>query len=348
MKITVTRGALLDALRIVGKVAKKNSTIPVLSHALITRDSVSGTDSMHFATAAINGDGDANFRAAVDAARLSAFLAPMPADATLGLSVGANGRVTVSSGGSRLTFSAVDDSVFPAPPKATEHIATFDSETLGAAIDAVSSAISDEDTRFTMKGAYLDPANSALVGVDGHRMHVAPLAVEADGKAHLLPKTFLALVRLLSGTIKLSQGDNHYAASDGTTTVVGTKLNGNFPDYQRVLPKDPPLSWTTSGDALTAALRRVIVASDERSRAVLLTFSPDKLTITAAANDLEAAEEVAISGAGEMAINVNAAYLVDAVRAAGENVTLAGFDSVKPLVVKNESGFVAVTMPMRM
>jgi DNA polymerase-3 subunit beta len=129
-------------------------------------------------------------------------------------------------------------------------------------------------------------------------------------------------------------------------------IEGTFPNYEQVVPKAHPHRIAVSRGALTAALRRVSVLSEERTKPVKFTLSPGLLKLTAYSPDFgEAEEQIEVPYAGEeMTIGFNSRYVLDALGAQGaEQVVLELKDGLSPGIVKSfeEEGSLCVIMPMR-
>ena len=227
-------------------------------------------------------------------------------------------------------------------------------------------AITGEDTRYFLNGALfvLKPEEMSLVATDGHRL--ALVSVTRDGKARsdadeskaILPKKTLGeLGRLLSegdGDIGYERGENHLFFQVGDRMLISRMIDGQFPAYERVIPKGNDKHIEFERDRLTNAVKRVALLSNERSRAVKIQIEKGKVDVTSSSPDLGEAKEtlpVEYTG-GPMQICFNAQYVLDFLAAvATDVVSLELKDEVSQAVMKPVGAegydYTYVIMPMR-
>ncbi len=227
-------------------------------------------------------------------------------------------------------------------------------------------AITGEDTRFFLNGALfvLRPDEMSLVATDGHRL--ALVTVPRDGKAKkdaeeskaILPKKTLGeLGRLLSegeGDINYERGENHLFFDVGGRLLISRMIDGQFPAYERVIPKGNDKHIEFERDRLTNAVKRVALLSNERSRAVKIQVDKGKVDVTSSSPDIGEAKEtlpVEYTG-GAMQICFNAQYVLDFLSAvATDVVSLDLKDEVSQAVMKPVGAegydYTYVIMPMR-
>ena len=247
-------------------------------------------------------------------------------------------------------------------------------------------AITGEDTRYFLNGALLvlSPRSMSLVATDGHRL--ALVTVEREGKAGeqgdgaaakrdrgagasgvnqetedvraILPKKTLGeLGRLLAegdGDIHYERGENHLFFDVGGRMLISRMIDGQFPAYERVIPKGNDKHIEFERDRLTNAVKRVALLSNERSRAVKFQIDKGKVEVTSSSPDLgEAHETLLVDYSGEaMQICFNAQYVLDFLSAvATDVVSLELKDEVSQAVMKPVGAegydYTYVIMPMR-
>ncbi|HYU52451.1 MAG TPA: DNA polymerase III subunit beta [Gemmatimonadaceae bacterium] len=227
-------------------------------------------------------------------------------------------------------------------------------------------AITGEDTRFFLNGALfvLKPSEMSLVATDGHRLAIVTVARDGKGKKDadevkaILPKKTLGeLGRLLSegeGDITYERGENHLFFDVGGRLLISRMIDGQFPAYERVIPKGNDKHIEFERDRLTNAVKRVALLSNERSRAVKIQIDKGKVDVTSSSPDLGEAKEtlpVEYSG-GTMQICFNAQYVLDFLAAVStEVVSLDLKDEVSQAVMKPVGAegydYTYVIMPMR-
>jgi len=227
-------------------------------------------------------------------------------------------------------------------------------------------AITGEDTRFFLNGALfvLKPHEMSLVATDGHRLAIVTVAREGQNKKDpdevraILPKKTLGeLARLLNegdGDIAYERGENHLFFDVGGRLLISRMIDGQFPAYERVIPKGNDKHIEFERDRLTNAVKRVALMSNERSRAVKFQIDKGKVEVTSSSPDLgEAHEELPVDYSGaSMQICFNAQYVLDFLAAVSTDiVSLDLKDEVSQAVVKPVGAegydYTYVIMPMR-
>jgi DNA polymerase-3 subunit beta len=229
-------------------------------------------------------------------------------------------------------------------------------------------AITGEDTRYFLNGALfvLKPEEMSLVATDGHRLALVSVTRNGGGKSKkdadeskaILPKKTLGeLGRLLGegeGDIGYERGENHLFFQVGDRMLISRMIDGQFPAYERVIPKGNDKHIEFERDRLTNAVKRVALLSNERSRAVKIQIEKGKVDVTSSSPDLGEAKEtlpVDYSGAS-MQICFNAQYVLDFLAAvATDVVSLELKDEVSQAVMKPVGAegydYTYVIMPMR-
>jgi DNA polymerase-3 subunit beta len=227
-------------------------------------------------------------------------------------------------------------------------------------------AITGEDTRYFLNGALfvVRQDSMSLVATDGHRLALVTVPREAHsgGPAEedrpILPKKTLGeLGRLLSdgdGDIRFERGENHLFFDVAGRTLISRMIDGQFPAYERVIPKGNDKHIEFERDRLANAVKRVALMSNERSRAVKFQIEKGRVDITSSSPDLgEAHEELPVEYAGgSMQICFNAQYVIDFLAAVSTDVVSLDLkDETSQAVVKPVGAegydYTYVIMPMR-
>ena len=225
-------------------------------------------------------------------------------------------------------------------------------------------AITGEDTRYFLNGALfvLRPETMSLVATDGHRLALVTTSasnpLDKDENRVILPKKTLGeLGRLLiegDGDVTYVRGENHLFFDVGGRLLISRMIDGQFPAYERVIPKGNDKHVEFERDRLTGAVRRVALLSNERSRAVKFQIDKGKVDVTSSSPDLgEAKETLPVDYAGaSMQICFNAQYVLDFLSAvATDVVSLDLKDEVSQAVAKPVGAqgydYTYVIMPMR-
>ncbi len=190
-------------------------------------------------------------------------------------------------------------------------------------------SISSEESRFTLNGALLvlKKGGIVLVATDGHRLAMVESSEDLPGVTGayraLLPRKAMAELQKLSGDtasdaiIRFSGDENHLFFELGDRLLLSRKLTGNFPDYERVLPKEHAHSVTLNREEFKGAIERVAQFSDERSRAIRVQVGKDEVKVHSSVSETgESEESLPVSHSGPVVeIGFNAQYLLEFLRA---------------------------------
>ena len=325
MKFSIARDTLIKPLNLVAGVVERRQTLPILSNVLIALEgsklSLTGTDlevelvgRLDLEAAGVDGD------VTVPARKLVDICKSLPEGSNIEFSI-EGGKATVKAGRSRFTLSTLPAADFPAVEANAGDISLeMEQALVKQLIDGTAFAMAQQDVRYYLNGLYFEVLGGRLrvVATDGHRLALAtaPQRVEATDLGVIIPrKGVLELSRLLEGTtpIALSIGTNHIRATTEQFTFTSKLVDGKFPDYERVIPKNPDKLVVGDRAELKQAFTRTAILSNEKYRGVRLRLSQNSLDITANNPEQEQAEEVVAveySGA-EMEIGFNVSYLLD-------------------------------------
>ncbi len=263
---------------------------------------------------------------------------------------------------------------FPTLPESTGVInATLARDVLKQMVGKTQFAITGEDTRYFLNGALfiLRPDSMSLVSTDGHRLALVTVPREsskaksksaADPKEEevrvILPrKTLLELGRLLSegdGEILYERGENHLFFNIGGRLLISRMIDGQFPAFERVIPKSNDKRVEFDRDRLTSAVRRVALLSNERSRAVKFLMDKGKVEIASSSPEFGEAKEVLMVDYAETPVTIcfNAQYVLDFLGVVEtDSVALEFKDEMSQAVMKPIGAegydYTYVIMPMR-
>ncbi len=222
-------------------------------------------------------------------------------------------------------------------------------------------AVSDDETRYFMNGIYLEKRDESLIMVatDGRRLsYIArriPVRME-NLKGVILPPKILTIVSKLSsgeGSLSLALTDKNVFIRLGATRLSSNLIDGQFPDYRRVIPDNQKYRTTVEKRALEDALRRVSLLVEQKSRKVVFTLANGTLTIMSKESELGVAtEELPCEYSGpEMSFAVNCMYMSEPLRQiASETVTMEFSDVNKAITLKPapDEGYTNIIMPMQL
>ena len=367
MKFTVSRDELLTPLNQVAGVVERRQTLPILANVLLVlegeRLSLTGTDLEVELIGRLNlpAKGD-DGEVTVPARKLVDICKSLPEGSDIQFAA-EDGKVTVKSGRSRFTLSTLPAREFPSVEDGLgTHQFTLKQGQLRRLIDRTGFAMAQQDVRYYLNGMFWEIKDGQLrvVATDGHRLAMCtlPSKIDADGDTQvILPrKGVLELGRLLTdedGDISIVIGSNHVRATTDGFTFTSKLVDGKFPDYQRVLPRNADKIVTGSRLELRQAFTRTAILSNEKYRGVRLKLAEDSLDIVANNPEQEQAEEVVpVSYSGDgVEIGFNVSYLLDVLGVlSGEQIKLSLSDpNSSALLEESDAGdSLYVVMPMRL
>ncbi len=280
------------------------------------------------------------------------------------------GVLQVTCGRSHVRMAGMARENFPVLPDMPGRLARISPELFGQMIRRTVFAISNEESRYTLNAGLLllKPETMTMVATDGHRLAHVETETSKDGDSGvsgelrvLVPKKAMTeLSRLLGdveegASIEFAKDDNHLFFQIGTRLLISRMLSGQFPNYEAVMPKNNDQKVDLPANALTAAVRRVSLFSDERSHAIRLQLSKDEVKISSTGTEVgEGAEDtLTVSYAGEaLEMGFNWQYLIDFLGAAGaETITFEFKDGQSAAQMRPETEenlqYRYVVMPMR-
>jgi DNA polymerase-3 subunit beta len=274
-----------------------------------------------------------------------------------------NHSVELKSGQASFRIVGMGADQFPPLPKEEKaSLAKVDGRALLALIEKTSFAISTDETRYVLNGVFLESTadGARMVATDGHRLALAEQPVGADFKLKrgvIIPRKGLFELKRLLEEAPDAEVHLGFAESSGIfrkpgLSMVMRLIDGQFPEYQQVIPKQAERTLILPRARLLETLKRVSLLSAEKAHAVKLSLSEGTLRISSQNPELgEASEELPVDYAGKaLSIGFNARYLIDGLQAIdGNDVKFELGDDSSPGVLRPTSGpaFTAVIMPMR-
>jgi len=350
--------------------------LPILANVLIRKQgpqielTTSDLEIQVRTTAELDGDAG-DFSTTVGARKLIDILRSMPSDQTVSLTANAS-KLTLQGGKSRFTLQTLPADDFPLVQEAADFGPAFSvpQKTLKGLINQVHFAMAVHDIRYYLNGILFvaEGKTLTLVATDGHRLALAQAQLETEipKQEVILPrKTVLELMRLLKDGGKGDKGgeeeeqpiEMRFAGNQAKFSFSGmefvTKLvEGKFPDYNRVIPKNHKFKVTLGRAPLLASLQRAAILTSEKFKAVRLSFEPGLLSIASSnAEQEEAKEEIEIDYGGDLIeTGFNVTYLMDALSNMSQDmVSIDLNDSAASalITIPEQSGFKYVVMPMR-
>ena len=346
MDFSMRKADLQRELSLIQGVVEKKTTIPILANLLLdTKDnqvSMAGTN----LELGVNLKCDATVKkegsCTVPAKRLWEIVRSLP-EAEIRLREIENHWVQITCERSTFKLVGMARDNFPALPEPPKAATTLSAGVLRKMIEKTVFAISSEESRYTLNGALLilKPDSVTMVATDGHRLahmeHQVSVGGLSQERRSLIPKKAMAeLQKILSEgeegeEVEFSQDENHLFFRVGKRLLTARMLTGQFPNYEAVLPRGNDKVMEVESGAVAAAIRRVALLADERSRAIRLRMEPGKLEISSSSGDYGEASEILETEYKSEVIDIgfNFQYLLDFFSAVsnGGNISLEFKDS---------------------
>ena len=361
-----TQDKVLSVLQSVAGIVERRHTLPILANVLIRKTgsslqlTTSDLEIQIRTQAELDGD-SGNFSTTVGARKLIDILRTMPSDQTVSLESSQN-KLILKGGKSRFTLQSLPAEDFPLVQEAPNFGPSFSipQKTLKELLNQVSFAMAVHDIRYYLNGILFvaEGQQLSLVATDGHRLAFssATLDVEVPRQEVILPrKTVLEMQRLLSdkeGAIEMQFASNQAKFSFDGMEFVTKLVEGKFPDYNRVIPKNHKNSIVLGRTALLATLQRTAILTSEKFKGVRLNIDPGSLRVASSnAEQEEAMDELEIDYGGEpIEIGFNVTYLIDVLTNMVQDmvhVDLADSNSSALITIPENTNFKYVVMPMR-
>jgi len=360
MQLTTERNDLLNLLAKVTPIVERRNTFPILANLVITATdimSVKSTDLDIEVTGSCPANVTTQGAITVNAAMLFDIVKSISSGAIVDMSLDDH-KLTIKSGRFKTVLATLEAIDFPVMAS-NEYESEFEipSTEFKRLFDIVKVACSTDEAKYYLNGVYLHYVDGIMkaVATDGHRLALA----QYEGHKYafpsvIVPRKTINLISALSdiGDVSVSISDTKIKFHHGSTTVVSKVIDGTFPDYTRVIPRNNQNILTVSAAAMKAASNRVSLVSDERVRAVKFTTGHDQLMMTVKGSDGNAAEEYvdATYEGDPMDIGFNSKYVAECMALFnGDDVVIKLGTPGDPAVLlpSDNPGVVFVLMPCR-
>ena len=364
--LKATQDKVLAVLQSVAGIVERRHTLPILANVMLKKSgnalqfTTSDLEIQIRTTAELGGD-SADFATTVNARKLIDILRSMPGDQTVSVE-SSQDKLVLKGGKSRFTLQTLPAEDFPLVQESASFGPTFSvpQKTLKGLMNQVAFAMAVQDIRYYLNGILFvaEGKQLSLVATDGHRLAFASatLDVEVPKQEVILPrKTVIELQRLLSdadGAIEMCFANNQAKFGFGAMEFVTKLVEGKFPDYNRVIPKNHQNSVTLGRAPLLASLQRTAIMTSDKFKGVRLNLEPGTLRVASNnAEQEEAVDELDIDYGGDtIEIGFNVTYLIDALANMSQDmvkVELSDGNSSALLTIPDNSTFKYVVMPMR-
>jgi DNA polymerase III subunit beta len=371
MKVTVEQSALLKSLAHVHRIVERRNTIPILSNVLLRAAGGSlqlkATDLDIEVVETLSADSALDGAITVPAHTLYDIVRKLPDGAQVAIETAIDaGQIVLRSGRSRFTLQALPEQDFPDMAAGElSHRFTVAAKDMQRLIEKTQFAISTEETRYYLNGIYMHTVDTdagvmlRAVATDGHRLARSELPAPAGAAGMpgvIVPRKTVAealkLVAEHDGEISVELSTAKIRFVIGNVVLTSKLIDGTFPDYTRVIPVGNDKRLVVERADFTRSVDRVSTISSERGRAVKLSLSDGKLTLSVNNPDAgNAVEEIEVDyDSGPIDVGFNARYLLDiANQLEGDTALFKMADPSSPTLILDREGSstLYVLMPMR-
>jgi DNA polymerase-3 subunit beta len=367
MKVRVDQDKFSKLLGLVTGVVPTTSSIPVLSNLLLEAKAgklkVSATDLDISVISLLDCDVTRDGSITVAAKRFQEIVRELPGDE---VEIEVEGtRIAIRAGRANFRMMGMEKDQFPrvADLEKLDRI-NIGGDALDKMIRRSVYAVAKDDTRPVLSGVLweLSPEELAMVGTDGHRLArmgiTGKFPVQEETGVIVPPKALHQVVRLITGDAEVGIAiDKAFVGFFvGDTIVYSRRIEGTFPNYKQVIPKNNQNILLVARNDLMDAARRVSLLADSKTHKVKMHLSKDEIRLTASTPDLGEAEEgLPASYTGEdMVIGYNASYVLDVLKTTDseeikfELGSAVGASIVKPATEPESEAYVCLVMPLRL
>jgi len=365
MKFSIARSDLLEALSAAGRALSARSTLPILSGILVEVSAdgtvvVQATDLevsvRHSVRASVEAEGTTVFPG-----RLTTDIIRSFPEAAVSVSVDRN-TATISCETSSFSVKTMSSDDFPKFPHITaQDTVDIDTKTFASLVGHVARAVSRDETRPILTGVLVvvDGPTLRMVATDSYRLAVKEVILERDTEAEVevvVPGKALEEIGRLATAESITMGvaENQAVFTFGPTTFVSRRIEGTFPNWRQLIPKEAETHFTVGLEEFTQAVKRVsLMAQHNTPLRVSVSVENQTASLSATTQDIgEASENLMVQAEGtDVEIAFNHGFLSDGLAAArGEKATVEIVSPLKPGVIRvpDDEGFLYLLMPVRL
>ncbi len=368
MNLTISKEQIMNGLQAVQNVVGTRTTLPILSNVLLRAEDqrleLTATDLDVTITCAVEASVKKGGSTTVPVKKLFGIVREL-GNAELDMEVDDKNVCTIRSGPSFYRINGLSADEFPPTPNFKEDKkVVLSQQTVKGMMRKTSFAVSTDESRYVLNGIFLTLKDHkmTMVATDGRRLALVDEEVDVTEASHgefIIPaKAVGELNRLLQekGDVEIRYAENQASFNlkdeKASSVLIVTKLiEGNYPNYRQVIPAETKERIGLLREEFLHALKRAEIMTSEKANSVKMSFSSNKLEITANSPEVgEAKETLAVNYKGpDLAIAFNPKYLIDPLNAlAQDEVFIELIDELSPGVLKINGPFLYVVMPMRL
>lgn len=365
MELKILKDDFLKALNAAQGVVEKKNVMPILANILLEAEGsllkISVTDLEVAVIVVVPAQITTAGKITISAKNLFDIIREAPSEEVVIRTTDSNYTEIIFKQ-SQYRILSLPASEFPKLPKVEGDFSDIQTELFLKMLDKVYFAMSQDETRYHLNGVLIDKFSEtevATVATDGHRLALSKQELQLVGmkqKRIIIPRKGVNELRKMVGTHKkfqLAISERHVFIQTENQTLFIRLIDGEFPDYQRVIPDQNEVRIQVPRQDLIGALKRVSLLSSDRSHGVSLYFCNNSLTVSTSNPEIgEAKEEIILDYKGAVLnIGFNARYFLDVLSVIPDDMATVDFkDALSPTLIScsSDPGFRSVIMPMRM
>jgi DNA polymerase III subunit beta len=368
MKFTITREQLQEGLSAVAAAVPSKTTLPVLANILLeaTKDGLrlSGTDLDIAVSTVVPAAVDQEGAITLPARKLVELVRELPS-AGIRITTQGEQRVTIECGRSKFKLLGLPREEFPSFPQvAFDGTSKTTARELQKLVAHVAFAASTEESRPVLNGVLwqLLPDRMRMVATNGHRlakMEIPMQSTVAQQAELIVPPKALEQFRKLfdaDDEIEIGRSDNHLGFRSATTQVFTRLIEGPYPNYEQVIPRENDKVATAEKSSVMAALRRMSIVASDQTHRIRMSFGDGSCRLSVTTPDLgEAQEEITVQYEGEpLDIGFNANYLLEVLKYMPTDEVRMTFKAperaatVEPVGWDDPAAYLTLVMPLRL
>ena len=368
MELIFKKHELANAIQILQGVSAGRTTLPILGNVLIKaedeRIEMTGTDLEVSIRMKVQGEIKESGSITIPAKKLSEIVRELP-DEDIKLTTTSNDQTKISCGEGEYKIIGLPSSEFPEVPSVLENYFTMEADQLIKMIEKTEFSAATDESRYFLNGIFFrfSPQETRLVATDSRRLAMVEGKViesVSDEIGVIVPLKATSSVQKAFAedeTVRIGLLDNQIAFSTDNTMLISRLIEGDYPNYEEVIPKDNEIKIVLSAKKFVDVLQRVALLSNPKTYSIKLDVKGNRITVSAKTPELGEAKEDAeiISGEGNISIAFDARYIIDALKHIDtEEVVLELKDSLAAAVIHSPSdtsdnlNYIYLIMPMRL
>jgi DNA polymerase-3 subunit beta len=368
MRFTIAREKLQEGLTAVAASIPTKTTLPVLANILVETTEkgirLSGTDLDIAVSTEVTADVETQGAITIPAKKLSEIARELP-PAPVKIASSGEQRLTLDCGRSHFRLLGLPRDEFPSFPSIRFNESwRIRSGDLQKLIAHTAFAVSTEESRPILNGVLweLRPEFMRMVATNGHRLAKMELPMKTQSNAAgdlIIPPKALEQIRRLfpaDEELEIARGDNHLGFRSPFTAVYTRLIEGPYPNYDQVIPRDNDRVAVADKQALTSALKRMSVVASDQTHRIRLTFNTAILRFSVQTPDLgDAQDELPVRYTGDpLDIGFNASYLLEILRYIPTDEVRLTFKAperaatVEPEGWSDPAKYLCLVMPLRL